>query len=80
MKGFARSSPVAEKQMRRSALMLAMLATARMTMAAALFDQPALWGGAGTNVGSGWTSHDNASVTGYRTFDSFSVPQGGAIN
>jgi hypothetical protein len=51
-----------------------------MSMAAALFDQPAWWGGNGTNVGSGWTSHDTLSGTGYRAFDSFSIPQGGAIN
>jgi hypothetical protein len=56
------------------------LGLAQLAGAAIVYQQPTFWAGNGTNVGTGWTSHSDATVTGFRTFDDFSLASDATIN
>jgi hypothetical protein len=63
-------------------LLIAGLAWAWFGQAGALvlYQQPPVWAGNGTDVGNLWTSHSDATVTGFRTNDNFSLTSAGTIN
>jgi len=44
------------------------------------YQQPPVWAGNGTDVGNSWTSHTDASVSGFRTNDNFSLGTAAAID
>jgi CubicO group peptidase (beta-lactamase class C family) len=66
--------------MKGLAIIIGVLVSVRTLAAAPLYQQPSLWSGNGTNVGSTWSSQVDSSLSGYRAYDNFSLPTGGAIN
>ena len=45
-----------------------------------VYQQPTVWTGNGTSVGSSWTSHEDTTLTGFRTNDNFSLASAAVIN
>jgi len=53
---------------------------AQPLLAGVVFQQPPVWSGNGTVVGSAWTSQSDAGLSGFRTFDNFSLGSPALIN
>jgi hypothetical protein len=66
--------------MKSSILAGIVLVSLQAASAAIIYTQPSVWSGNGTNVGSGWTSQLDASNSGFRTFDNFTLGGGATIN
>ena len=47
---------------------------------ATVLNQPSVWSGNGTNVGTSWTSHTDAALTGFRALDNFSLSSAASIS
>jgi len=45
-----------------------------------VYEQPTVWAGDGTTVGTSWTSHADATETGFRTSDNFSLSSASIID
>ena len=45
-----------------------------------VFQQPSVWNGNGEQVGDGFTDEESTAMTGFQTYDNFSLGSGGTIN
>jgi hypothetical protein len=64
----------------RAIVAAAAFALSSIACASVVYQQPVLWSGDGTLVGSARTSQVDASLTGFRTYDQFSLPADALID
>lgn len=73
------------EKMRRVALLVAIAATLWLGLFAVaeadvVYQQPPFWTGEGAATGNAWVSHVDTTLTGFRAYDSFSLPSAATIN
>ncbi len=67
--------------MKRTLTVLSLVGlAAQVSLANVVYQQTPFWAGSGTQTGSIWTSQADASVSGYRSFDNFTLSASALIN